>query len=119
MAFSGVALNIQNAVTLGLTKMESPCLRNRHGTKELIVKLPRLKIRKNTRAILAGLMIAVASLWALAMAYDEARNNMFSFFLSTVVLIVIVLICAIAVVAVLYGIKRLIRLVRNNDERDY
>lgn len=82
------------------------------------MKLPRLKIRKNTRATIAGLLIAVASLWALAMAYDEARNNMFSFFLSTIVLIAIVLICAIAVVAALYGLKRLLRLLRKAKEQD-
>ncbi len=82
------------------------------------MKLPRLKIRKNTRATIAGLMIAVASLWALAMSYDEARNNMFSFFLSTLVLIVIVVLCAVAVVAALYGLKRLLKLIRPGDEQD-
>ncbi len=63
-------------------------------------------------------MIAIASLWALAMSYDEARNNMFSFFLSSVVLIVIIVMCAVAVVAALYGLKRLIKLVRHKDEQN-
>lgn len=98
--------------------MESPCLTNRHGTNDTTVKIPRLKIQKNTRAIIAGLFIAVASLWALAMSYDEARNNMFSFFLSTLVLLMIVLLCAATLVAVLYGLKRVLRVISNKSGKD-
>ena len=43
---------------------------------------------------------------------------MFSFFLSTIVLIVIVLLCAVAVVAALYGLKRLFKLISPNDKQD-
>lgn len=63
------------------------------------MKLPRLKIRKSTRATISGIMIAIACLYALAMAYDEARDNLLRFFVSTLLLVVIVMGGAIAVVA--------------------
>lgn len=69
------------------------------------MKLPRLKMRKNTRATLGGLAIAVASLYALAMAYDEARDNLWNFFVGTLALLALILVFAIAVVAVIYGLR--------------
>lgn len=82
------------------------------------MKLPRLKIRKNTRATIGGLLIAVASLYALSVAYDEARDNLLSFFLSTLVLLALILFCAAAIVALLYALKRLVRLVRGKARED-
>lgn len=81
------------------------------------MKIPRLKIRKNTRATLGGLAIAVASLYALAMAYDEARDNLWRFFFSTLVLLGIILVAAVAVVALIYGLRWLKRkLFPNSDD---
>ncbi len=82
------------------------------------MKIPRLKIRKNTRATIAGLLIAVASLWALSMAYEEARNNLLSFFLNTLVLLLLIFLCAAAVVAILHGIKKVLNWLLNKNDAD-
>lgn len=89
--------------------MESQFLKKRRGAKGKKVKIPRFKIRKNTRAILAGLMIGVASLWALAMSYDEARDNLLSYFFYTIVLLILIALSAVCVVAVIYAIKKIMR----------
>lgn len=73
------------------------------------MKLPRLKISKNTRATVVGLMIGVASLWALTMAYDEARDNLLSFFFYTLVLLLLIALCAVCVVAAIYLVKKIAR----------
>lgn len=80
------------------------------------MKIPRLKIRKNTRATIAGLLIAVASLWALSMAYEEARNNLLSFLLNTLVLLLLIMLCAVGVVAIIYGGKKLLSWLVNQDD---
>ena len=98
--------------------MESPSLKKRRGANGKKVKLPRLKIRKNTRATLVGLLIGVASLWALTMAYDEARDNLLSFFFYTIVLLLIIALCAVGVVAVIYGIKKIMRRLFAKDGQD-
>lgn len=97
--------------------MESPSLKNRRCANGKKVKIPRLKIRKNTRATLAGLMIGVASLWALMMAYDDVRENLLSFFFYTLVLLALIALGAVCVVAVIYGIKKILqRLLTKNAE---
>jgi hypothetical protein len=98
--------------------MESPSLKKRRGANGKKVKLPRLKIRKNTRATLVGLLIGVASLWALTMAYDEARDNLLSFFFYTIVLLLLIALCAVGVVAVIYGIKKIMRRLFAKDGQD-
>jgi len=62
-------------------------------------------MRKKTRSVLSGLLIAVTSLIGLAYAYDEARSNLVSFFVSTLLLLLLILVCAAAVVAVIYGVR--------------
>jgi len=98
--------------------MESPSLKKRLGAKGNKVKIPRLKMRKNTRATIGGLMIAAASLWALTMAYDEARDNILSFFFLTIVLLLLTALSAVCVVAVIYGIKKLVRLLFAKNSAD-
>jgi hypothetical protein len=63
------------------------------------MKLPRLKMRKSTRSTLSGLAIGAASLYALASAYAEARDNLLRFFISCVLLLVLVMVFALVVVA--------------------
>ena len=69
------------------------------------VKLPRLKMRKSTRSTLSGVLIAIASLYALASAYDEAKNNLLRFFLLSVSLLLIVALFAVSVVMIKNLIK--------------
>jgi len=82
------------------------------------VKIPRLKIRKNTRATFVGLMIGVASLWALTMAYDEARDNLLSFLFYTIVLLVLIALAAACVVAAINGVKKIKRRLFAKDSED-
>lgn len=99
--------------------MESPSLKKRHGANGKKVKMPRLKLRKNTRATLVGLLIGVASLWALTMAYDEARENLLSFFFYTIILLLLIAVGAVCVVAFIYSIKYLVRrlLAKDTDKK--
>jgi len=71
------------------------------------MKIPRLKMRKSTRSTLSGLAIAIASLYALGTAYEEARNNMLRFFLSSVILLLLILVLAATAVAVIYAVRYL------------
>jgi hypothetical protein len=63
------------------------------------MKFPRLKMRKSTRSTLSGLAIGAASLYALATAYAEARDNLLRFFISCIVLVLLVMVFALIVVA--------------------
>lgn len=71
------------------------------------MKIPRFKLRKSTRSTLSGLGIAIASLYALASAYEEARDNLMRFFISSVLLLVLILVIAAGVVAAFYGLRYL------------
>ncbi len=82
------------------------------------MKLPRLKLRKNTRATLGGLAIAVASLYALAMAYDEARDNLWRFFVGTLVMLAIISVVAVTLVALLVGIRTLWQSLTARSDKD-
>lgn len=83
------------------------------------MKLPRLKIAKNTRATISGIMIAIASLYALAMAYDEARDNLLRFFVGAVLLVAIVMGGAIALVVLIrLGRKLLEKITRSSNDSD-
>lgn len=84
------------------------------------MKIPRLKLRKKTRATLSGLLIAIGSLYALAAAYDEARDNLWRFFISSVVLLGLIMLAAIALVALWSAVRWLWRriLTRATDEND-
>jgi len=83
------------------------------------VKLPRLKIAKSTRATISGIMIAIASLYALAMAYDEARDNLLRFFVGAVLLVAIIMGGAIALVVLIrLGRKLLEKMTRSSNDSD-
>lgn len=76
-------------------------------------------MRKNTRATIGGLIIAAVSLWALTMAYDEARDNILSFFFYTVVLLLLIALGAVCVVALIYGGKYIMRrlFAKNSEDK--
>ena len=83
------------------------------------MKLPRLKIAKSTRATISGIMIAIASLYALAMAYDEARDNLLSFFVGAVLLVAIIMGGAITLVVLIrLGRKLLGKMTRSSNDSD-
>lgn len=83
------------------------------------MKLPRLKIAKSTRATISGIMIAIASLYALAMAYDEARDNLLRFFVGAVLLVAIIMGGAIALVVLIrLGRKLLEKMTRSSNDSD-
>src|SRR5690606_12668393 len=115
MACSGDAAPIRNALTPGLTPMANR-ISAKPPNKEypVTVKLPRLKIAKSTRATISGILIAIACLYVLAMAYDEARDNLLRFFISTLLLVVIIMGGAIALVALIRLLRRLMNKVTNN-----
>ena len=83
------------------------------------MKLPRLKIAKSTRATISGILIGIASLYALSMAYDEARDNLLFFFVSTLLLVLGAMGIAIAAVALLRLLRLLTgRLTRHEDDSE-
>ncbi len=90
-------------------------LTNHDSKKQVNVILPKFGMRKKTRSVVSGLLIAVASLVALAYAYEEARVNMLRFFVGTLVMILVVLVIAAVVVAALAVIRRLGKLLRGKS----
>lgn len=71
-------------------------------------------MRKKTRSVVSGLLIAVASLVALGYAYEEARVNMLRFFVGTMAMLLVVLVIAAVVVAALTLLRRLGRKLRGD-----
>jgi len=71
------------------------------------MKIPRLKMRKSTRSTLSGLAIGAASLYALASAYAEARDNLVRFFVSILLLLLLILVFAATFVALYHGARYL------------
>jgi len=64
-------------------------------------------------------MIAIASLYALAMAYDEARDNLLRFFVGAVLLVAIIMGGAIALVVLIrLGRKLLEKMTRSSNDSD-
>lgn len=80
-----------------------------------MMKLPRLKMRKSTRSTLSGLAIGAASLYALATAYAEARDNLLRFFISCVLLLVLVMVFALIVVGIVNGVRHVWRRVVSRE----
>jgi hypothetical protein len=80
------------------------------------VIIPKFNMRKKTRSILTGLLIAVTSLIALAVGYEEARANMLSFFIGCLLLLGGVAVLAVCVVAVWAGVRKLVRLLLGKRE---
>ncbi len=78
--------------------------------------IPKFNMRKKTRSILTGLLIAVTSLIALAVGYEEARANMLSFFIGCLLLLGGVAVLAVCVVAVWAGVRKLVRLLLGKRE---
>ena len=75
-------------------------------------------MRKKTRSVVSGLLIAVASLIALAYAYEEARINMLRFFVGTMVMLLIVLVFAAAAVTAVTLLRKLGRKLRGGAGDD-
>ena len=89
-----------------------------HGNKQVNVILPKFGMRKKTRSVVSGLLIAVASLIALAYAYEEARANMLRFFVGTVVMILVVLVMAATTVATVMLVRKLGKKLRGSADDD-
>lgn len=73
-------------------------------------------MRKSTRSTLSGVLIAIASLYALASAYDEAKNNLLRFFLLSVSLLIIIALFAVSVVMIKNLIKWIYKLATQRRE---
>ncbi len=78
--------------------------------------IPKFNMRKKTRSILTGLLIAVTSLIALAVGYEEARANMLSFFIGCLLLLGGIAVIAASVVAVWVGVRKVVRLLLGKRE---
>ncbi len=78
--------------------------------------IPKFNMRKKTRSILTGLLVAVTSLIALAVGYEEARANMLSFFIGCLLLLGGIAVIAASVVAVWVGMRQVVRLLLGKRE---
>ena len=78
--------------------------------------IPKFSMRKKTRSILTGLLVAVTSLIALAVGYEEARANMLSFFIGCLLLLGGIAVIAASVVAVWVGVRKVVRLLLGKRE---
>ena len=78
--------------------------------------IPKFNMRKKTHSIITGMLIAVTSLIALAVGYEEARANMLSFLIGCLLLLVGVAVIAACVVAAWGGLRKLINLLMDGPK---
>jgi hypothetical protein len=71
-----------------------------------------LKIRKRTSAVIAGILIAMACLWGIAMWQDISPAQLFNLFLASLVFILGIMLLALLVIV---AAKLLIKLVKGAD----
>ena len=69
-----------------------------------------IKLKKKTRMVVSGVAIAIASIYALAISYNISREEIFSFFTSTVLLILVIMTIAIGAVFTIKMTARAIRM---------
>ena len=72
------------------------------------MKHPFHKLGKKNRNIISGIMVAIASLFLIAMYLDVPASSLFRLFGITVVLVIGIIILAIITIAIFKGIRYLI-----------
>ncbi len=82
------------------------------------MKIPRLKMRKTTRGTLAGVMIAIGSLYALTVSYDIPRSTLVSILLGSVLLVAAMMIAAVGLVLVFRLLALVWRKLRGRQDED-
>ncbi|MDT8429135.1 MAG: hypothetical protein RQ757_10260 [Pseudomonadales bacterium] len=73
------------------------------------MKLFAFKINRKTRATLAGVLIAAASLYALSAAYDITLSSLFGLLLGSLLLLVAAMLLAFSLVFISKNTMRLFR----------
>lgn len=79
------------------------------------LKIPRLKIRKMTRAVVGGIIIAIGSLYALSVSYDIPRMTLLGYLLGSVLLVLAMSLAAITVVFIIKLAMKFIQRLRASD----
>lgn len=62
------------------------------------MKIPRLKIRKMTRAVAGGIAIAIGSIYALSVSYDIPGMTLLGYLLGSFLLVLAMSLAAVAIV---------------------
>lgn len=84
-----------------------------------ILIFSHLKIRKKTAATLSGVVIALGSLWGLAMWQDISRAEILRMLLATVTMVAVIAVCAMLLIVVFkLGTRLLHKLLSRNTDND-
>ena len=76
----------------------------------------RFKIKKMTRATLAGVLIAVGSLYALSKSYDIPASTLLSYLFGSVILILVIMLMSVAVVFIIRLLARILKKFTGNTD---
>ena len=80
------------------------------------VEMRRFKIKKMTRATLAGVLIAVGSLYALSKSYDIPASTLLSYLFGSVILILVIMLMSVAVVFIIRLLARILKKFTGNTD---
>lgn len=77
-----------------------------------------LKYNRKNRAIVSGIMVGLASIYAVASYFNVEWAELNSFMLSTLLFFVTIVLLAVAAILLIKGLGRLIRIVRGLSQDD-
>jgi hypothetical protein len=77
-----------------------------------------LKYNKKNRAIVSGIMVGLASIYAVASYFNVEWAELNGFMLSTLLFFVTIVLLAVAAILVIKGLGRLVRMVREKSQDD-
>ncbi len=76
----------------------------------------RFRIKKMTRATIAGVLIAVGSLYALSKSYDIPASTLISYLIGSVILVLVIMLASVTVVFIIRLLARLLKKFTDNAD---
>jgi hypothetical protein len=76
----------------------------------------RFKIKKMTRATVAGVLIAIGSLYALSKSYDIPVSTLVNYLIGSVILVLVIMLASVAVVFIIKFLARLLKKFTDNTD---
>jgi len=77
-----------------------------------------LKIRKKTAANISSIVIALASLWGLAMWQNISREEILRLLWSTLLMLGVIVVCAILLITIFKLLSHLLQKIMSRDHDD-
>ncbi len=76
----------------------------------------RFKIKKMTRATVAGVLIAIGSLYALSKSYAIPVSTLVNYLIGSVILVLVIMLASVAVVFIIKFLARLLKKFTDNTD---